>query len=136
MGQGLFGSIFCSVLFLMVVACGATGSSYSSGDGNGDGAKPTPDPDLHFANVTTEVFSVRCYQCHHRGEGRVNGDLGVDTYDEVKNNANRIYQAAIVQKRMPLGGPPLTERQYNLLKAWLEAGTPLQTELEFLYYEF
>ncbi|WP_041577892.1 hypothetical protein [Bdellovibrio bacteriovorus] len=112
------------LLTLGLVACGAISSGGdSSKDPDTNPQKPVDPQELHYPNVDAEVFSVSCYRCHSHLFGVTRGGVALDSYAEASFNAARIYQAAIVEKRMPLGGM-LTVRQYELLKAWLEAGAP------------
>ncbi|MFV8250067.1 hypothetical protein [Bdellovibrio bacteriovorus] len=108
-----------------LVSCGAISSGDSSGqkDPDTNPQKPVDPQELHYPNVDAEVFSVSCYRCHSHLFGVTRGGVALDSYAEASFNAARIYQAAIVEKRMPLGGM-LTVRQYELLKAWLESGAP------------
>lgn len=108
-----------------LIACGAISSGDSSRPKNPDTnpQKPVDPQELHYPNVDAEVFSVSCYRCHSHLFGVTRGGVALDSYAEASFNAARIYQAAIIEKRMPLGGM-LNARQFELLKAWLEAGVP------------
>lgn len=108
-----------------LVACGAISSGDSSGqkDPDTNPQKPVDPQELHYPNVDAEVFSISCYRCHSHLFGVTRGGVALDSYAEASFNAARIYQAAIIEKRMPLGGM-LNARQFELLKAWLEAGAP------------
>ncbi|UOF01302.1 hypothetical protein [Bdellovibrio reynosensis] len=129
------------LLVVMVFLALLNGCGDSGGSSNPNNppvnlpSKPVGPEDLHFTTVTNEVFTPKCYKCHNRANGVTNGGIGLDTLIEVRANSAKIYQAAILEKRMPKNDT-LTTRQYNLLKAWLEAGSPEWEELESMYNEF
>ncbi|KHD87627.1 MAG: hypothetical protein OM95_13665 [Bdellovibrio sp. ArHS] len=96
--------------------------------------KPVAAEDLQFFIVSREVFAASCYECHNRAQGMIRGGIGTDIYEEVLENAQRIYQKTVIERTMPMNAS-LTPRQYSLLKAWLEAGAPMNTELEYSNYD-
>lgn len=85
--------------------------------------KPDNPLELSFENISKRVFAVSCNQCHHRANNTMKGELGLDTYAEVKDNAASIYIETIIARRMPLESL-LTKEQFDLLKQWLEVGAP------------
>ncbi|KYG61883.1 hypothetical protein AZI85_06630 [Bdellovibrio bacteriovorus] len=131
-------SSFFAVLLLSVCFSACSGSKDEK---EKDGAlapvgdsKPVAAEDLQFFIVSREVFAASCYECHNRAQGMIRGGIGTDVYEEVLENAQRIYQKAIVERTMPMNSS-LTPRQYSLLKAWLEAGAPMKTELDYSNYD-
>lgn len=90
-----------------------------------DSPQPPPENplELSYKNLSKRVFSVSCNSCHSRAQNTRQGELSLDTYRDVKDNAARIYVETIVTKRMPLH-EALTQQQFDLLKSWLEAEAP------------
>jgi len=48
--------------------------------------------------------------------------MNFETYQQVRANMNRIYFRSIEKRDMPSDGLP--QSQFDLLKAWIEAGAP------------
>lgn len=76
---------------------------------------------LDYPSLQRAVLGPDCLRCHSSAGGN-QGGLSLETYPQVRANLNRIYYRAIEKRDMPSGG--LAAPQYDLLKAWIEAGAP------------
>lgn len=86
---------------------------------------PTP-AGVSFARDVAPILSARCAACHSvPGSGGVNltDAAGTALYGDVKANISAVI-AAVTAARMPLSGPPLEAAQIDVLKRWVQAGTP------------
>ncbi|MEK2645024.1 hypothetical protein [Bdellovibrio sp. BCCA] len=76
---------------------------------------------LDYQSLNMAVIGPECLRCHST-PGGVQGGLNLETYQQVRANLSRIYYRSIEKRDMPSGG--LGAAQYDLLKAWIEAGGP------------
>ena len=76
---------------------------------------------LDYASVRQNILGPECLRCHSSAGGN-QGGLNLETYPQVRANLSRIYYRSIEKKDMPSGG--LGEAQYQILKAWIDAGGP------------
>ena len=69
------------------------------------------------------VVAQRCVMCH--GEALQSKGVRLDSADELKKNAQMVYQQVVVQKLMPMNNATgLTEDERALFARWFEAGAP------------
>jgi uncharacterized membrane protein len=77
------------------------------------------------------VIVSRCQPCHSRaptqpGLTAAPKGLVLETAEQVRANARRIYQQAVVTRVMPLGNQTgMTEAERDLLARWFRAGAPV-----------
>jgi len=76
---------------------------------------------LDYASVQATVIGPQCLRCHSSAGG-AKGGLSLETYQQVRASMNQMYYRAIEKRDMPDAGLP--QNQYDLLKAWIEAGAP------------
>jgi uncharacterized membrane protein len=77
---------------------------------------------LDYNTIHSQVIQGYCLNCHSNTNGN-QGNLNLETYASVKINADRIYYRTIEMKNMP-SVYNLKPMDYQLLKDWLEAGSP------------
>jgi uncharacterized membrane protein len=71
------------------------------------------------------VLAQRCYLCH--GEQVQMKNVRLDTPDDVKRNAQAIYQQVVVTKIMPMNNATgLTEDERALVARWFETGAAVR----------
>ena len=71
------------------------------------------------------VFEQRCYMCH--GAQVQMKNVRLDSAQNVKANAQNIYQQVVVTKAMPMNNSTgLTDAERLLIKQWFEAGANTQ----------
>lgn len=81
------------------------------------------EPAVAFAEVR-EVFAVRCAVCHsarpvHELFDAPPGGIALDTEDEIRARADRIYAVTIESRVMPLGNlTGMTEEERSLVGRW------------------
>jgi uncharacterized membrane protein len=69
------------------------------------------------------VVAQRCVMCH--GEALQSKGVRLDSPEELKKNAQTVYQQVVVQKLMPMNNATgLTEEERALFARWFEAGAP------------
>jgi len=69
------------------------------------------------------VVAQRCVMCH--GEALQSKGVRLDSADELKKNAQMVYQQVVVQKLMPMNNATgITEDERALFARWFEAGAP------------
>lgn len=84
-------------------------------------------PDTPVATVTYDgfvgpLFQSRCANCH--GTGKQSAPIFTFSgYASVKANADRIKNAVLVKKSMPIGAA-LSPADLQSLQAWFDAGMP------------
>jgi uncharacterized membrane protein len=67
------------------------------------------------------VLAQRCYQCH--GAQVQMKNLRLDSSEGVRQQAQAIYQQAVVQKLMPMNNATqMTDDERALIGRWYEAG--------------
>ena len=70
------------------------------------------------------VVAQRCVMCH--GEALQSKGVRLDSADELKKNAQMVYQQVVVQKLMPMNNATgLTEDERALFAQWFKAGAPV-----------
>lgn len=82
----------------------------------------TPVAAVTYDGFVGPLFQARCAGCH--GTGKQSAPIFTFSgYASVKANADRIKNAVLVQKSMPIGGP-LSAADLQSLQAWFDAGMP------------
>ena len=70
-----------------------------------------------------KIFEQRCYACH--GAAVQMKNLRLDSPQEVKINAQNIYQQSVVLRQMPMNNSTqITDQERELIKRWFDAGAP------------
>jgi uncharacterized protein DUF1553/uncharacterized protein DUF1549/cytochrome c len=123
----------CVIVFLCVVASSV--AAYSS-------AQSRPDHKVDFLLEIRPIFQTSCYSCH--SASNTSGRLRLD--DETAamkggfsgaviipgdGKSSRLMQRILGERslpRMPMGGPPLTDKQIALIRAWIDQGAPWPDE--------
>lgn len=112
-----------SFIVVLVAACALAACNYSI---QKHSAPNIPSPanysksELSYNSVYDRVLRSSCVGCHGTG-----GGINLETYSGVKSNLSKIYQAAIIDRKMPKApNSPLTSNQLGLLNAWILAGAP------------
>ncbi len=82
--------------------------------------------DLYYANVAARVITPRCLGCHDGADASFLGSYDAVTA-AIGDIQFRVFEASGGQK-MPKGGS-LTPDEAGLLKAWIEAGAPLEAKV-------
>jgi mono/diheme cytochrome c family protein len=67
------------------------------------------------------IFTPRCAECHMNGQSK--GDMSLGSYASAKSSMKQIYQAASVDRSMPVGGT-LSAVEQSFVTAWYDAGGP------------
>lgn len=89
----------------------------TDGSGAAHANSPTPAPSL--AEVQA-VIEQRCLLCH--GAQVQMKNIRLDSADLIRQNAQNIYQQAVITKQMPMNNATgITEAERNLIKRWYEA---------------
>jgi uncharacterized membrane protein len=77
-----------------------------------------PAPGRVFYSQVRPIFQAKCVFCHG-----TSGGVNLESFEGARRSLGRIYQATIVQRRMPkLPYPPLTMRELSLLNGWIRTG--------------
>jgi uncharacterized membrane protein len=120
-------AVLLLLLNLCCLGCGNNHEDYGA-PSESDGAQGKPgDTTLSYAAVRDIVFSAKCYACHSQARGN-QGGINLETFANVSALAADI-QRQVSDDNMPLGGPPLGTFQKNVLFAWIQAGSPEQSNL-------
>lgn len=77
---------------------------------------------LDYPSVQAAVIGPQCLRCHS-GLGGNQGGLSLESYAQVRTALARIYFRSVERRDMP-PSPGLNVAQFDLLKAWIEAGAP------------
>ena len=101
-------------------------------DGHADAAAPASAADVarsgHDINSVQQVVTARCASCHsaqptQAGFASPPGGVMLDTPDQIKQHAAKIYQRAVQNKDMPLANmTQMTDSERQLIGTWFEAG--------------
>ncbi len=111
-------------LFILSSLLAGCNYNHTKGDApsmTGSGSAGVNTLSLDFLSVQNSVLSGRCLTCHSSAAGN-QGGLNLDSYQQVRATLNKIYYRVIEKKDMP--PTALTTAQFDLLKAWIEAGAP------------
>ncbi len=92
-------------------------------DTNAQALQSTDAAPVTYAQVQ-KIFEQRCYACH--GEAVQMKNLRFDSPQEVKKNAQNMYQQAVVLRQMPMNNATqITDLEREQIKRWYEAGAPV-----------
>ncbi len=112
-----------SFIVVLAVASGLGACSFSIKKNPARGipsAQNYKQSELAFGNVFSRVIRPNCIGCHGNG-----GGINLESFANIKANLSRIYQAAIVEQKMPKApNAPLSADDLGLLNAWIQAGAP------------
>ena len=90
---------------------------------NAQALQSTDAAPVTYAQVQ-KIFEQRCYACH--GEAVQMKNLRFDSPQEVKKNAQNMYQQAVVLRQMPMNNATqITDLEREQIKRWYEAGAPV-----------
>ena len=101
------------------------GASVTAGSGTGTPAGPGPakgheNAAIAYAQIQP-VIAQRCYGCH--GQAMQMKNIRLDSAALLAQNAQTVYQQAVVLKAMPMNNATrITEDERALIKKWFEAG--------------
>ena len=101
------------------------GASVTTGSGTGTPAGPGQAQDkesvaIAYAQIQP-VIAQRCYGCH--GQAMQMKNIRLDSAALLAQNAQAVYQQAVVLKAMPMNNATrITEDERALIKKWFEAG--------------
>ena len=93
--------------------------------------RPAPAADVDFAHDVLPLLKARCSECHTNGKYK--GGVSFDTRSEAVKKAiaaGKSGDSLLVKRitakdpeeRMPPKGPPLTDKEVAVFKAWIDAG--------------
>jgi len=141
---------------LVGFATAALGACAGNGEGldaNGQPIQgPAPPPQDDFTQIQNTIFTPICTACHAGANAPVGLRLdegnslallvGVASVEvpallrvspgnpDASYLVQKIEGTAAVGERMPLGGPPLSQAQIDLVRGWIAAGAPAPASLE------
>jgi uncharacterized membrane protein len=87
--------------------------------------------DVSYAQVE-QIIQNRCITCHSEKPtstafNTAPQGIKYDTPEQIKARAQRIYQAAVLSKTMPLGNiTQMTDEERRVLGAWIQAGAEIE----------
>jgi hypothetical protein len=89
---------------------------------------------VEFNRDIRPILSDRCYTCHGPDAGKRLSKLRLDADpgDAAKREILRRVTETDAARRMPFGGPPLPDREIELLRRWVEQGAPWQPHWAFI----
>jgi len=82
----------------------------------------TPGASISYASFVQPLLQTRCAGCHAPGRSAA-AIWTFSGYTSVTANADRIKDAVLVKKSMPLGGT-LSANDLQSLQVWFDQGTP------------
>jgi methionine-rich copper-binding protein CopC len=140
--MGLKG-IFSLAATLALAGCAGSGEGL---DQNGEPVSPAPPANSDFQEIQATIFTPICTNCHVGANAPQGLRLdAANSYAMIVNVASaevpallrvnpgnpdasylvqKIQGNAAVGGRMPLGGPPLSQAQIDLVRGWVAAGAP------------
>lgn len=114
-----------SLFFLFCAfALGCNYNHVKSSPSQNTGGPQVTSMSLDFLTLQSTVLNSQCLRCHSSAGGN-QGGLGLENYQQIRANLNKIYYRAIEKKDMPPSSMP--PEQFEMLKNWLEAGAPLKS---------
>lgn len=124
--------LFRPVVVLLALALG----SYCCGE------------DADFSRDIRPVLSGRCFKCHGPDEGSREADLRLDIREDAIDYAAIVPgepdESSILERimsddpdlRMPPGGDPLSDKEINALRSWIEAGAEYEEHWAYVKPEW
>jgi hypothetical protein len=97
---------------------------------------------IDFAHDIVPILKARCAECHTNGKHK--GGLSLDTRESIlrkkavvpgKSGRSELFKRVTSQdpdERMPPKGQPLTAKQVELVRAWIDQGLPWEAGFTFL----
>lgn len=76
-----------------------------------------------FAADVQPIIQTNCAKSGCHANSSAAGGVVLETYEQISGKAGRINQRALIEKTMPPTGP-LATAQINIIKCWIENGTP------------
>lgn len=115
------------ILMITLLFLGVGCNSYKSKLISEDGSVMPASIDFNF--VQARVFEPYCLKCHSVAGGN-DGDVNLESYNNVLLNLEAIRQTTLIELSMPpkKAGGPLPEFPREVLRLWLEAGAPNRQE--------
>lgn len=107
-------NVWFLLFFAVLCACNFKEDKLSTQDA-------LPDSELSYALIADEVLGTECEHCHT--PRNQHGGVLLNSYENVSASLSSIESAVFIKKSMPPSSP-LTARQEQLLKRWLEIGAP------------
>src|SRR5581483_11808225 len=104
-------------------------------------ASAQPPKPVDFAHDIVPIIKTRCAECHTNGKYK--GSFSLDTRETIlkakavvpgKSSESELVKritSTDPETRMPNKGEPLTARQIELFKAWIDQGLPWQEGFSF-----
>ncbi|OAI45751.1 hypothetical protein AYO44_12465 [Planctomycetaceae bacterium SCGC AG-212-F19] len=98
-------------------------------------------PKIDFAHDVLPILKARCAECHTNGKYK--GSFSLDTREEIlkkkaavpgKSADSELFKRVTSKDadfRMPPKGNPLTAKEIELVKAWIDAGLPWEQGFSF-----
>ena len=112
-----------SAIIILVVSCSKSSE---------DTLSQTPGNSCDTTNVTystdvVPILQAHCYSCH--GNGTISGGVSLDSYEDVKQQAENGFLLGTITHAsgyppMPQDGPQLSDCNINIIRAWIDNGTP------------
>lgn len=103
----LLGGLFLS----LVCSC----EEHVINDGSEEVVEILCNPDTSFSTEIEPIIQANCVRCHNGSQ-----PPNLTSYSRISSNANSI-QAAVVSRRMPLGGS-LSNEEIEAIKCWVDNG--------------
>ncbi len=79
-----------------------------------------PETQVSYAATVAPIFAAKCSGCHANG-GRGTTAWLFTGYNSVKDNADRIRNAVVVTRSMPMGGS-LSAAELQSVRDWFDQG--------------
>jgi hypothetical protein len=76
---------------------------------------------ISYSAKVVPLLNTQCYSCHISGQGGIT--MGNYTTDKAIATNGRLY-GSISSGSMPKGGPKMDICDINLIKKWIDAGSP------------
>jgi uncharacterized membrane protein len=114
------------------VAAQPAAAAAADGHGHGDAAAAPTAADIarsgHDIGAVQQVVTARCASCHsaqptQAGFASAPGGVMLDTPEQTKQHAAKIYQRAVQNKDMPLANmTQMTDSERQMIGTWFESG--------------
>jgi uncharacterized membrane protein len=90
-------------------------------DDKAPAAEVTAD-NVSYNNFVGKLLQSKCSSCHAAGQ-QASSNWAFSGFNSVKNNGERISQAVLIARTMPMGGS-LTSEERTLLESWFKRNMP------------
>lgn len=108
------------IIYMIVLSCSKQQAAEIKPDL--PSAPENPGAGLTYTNFAQALFQNKCAGCHAPGRSAA-AIFSFTGYASVVANSDRIKQAALVNKTMPLGGS-LSATELQSLTSWFNQGMP------------